>query len=181
MPGPIKVARARSTGTLIEVWRTEDFGLDPADGGPWLTVCEHGNNVQHASRKLAIEWSSAPETWCETGCRHAAEGHHCRGCGSKRMDFHGDNWICMACGDEWPCNCSDEETEMTEEPTIDLCPGQESTYVPWTMGESFECTTCGAHRIQHHMTQPLRNPSGKKDYDSIYPMPLHEPRVRPAG
>jgi hypothetical protein len=92
MAGPIKSARARSSGTLVQVWRSVDFGDEQS--APWVTVCEHGSICEHDTRKLALDLSAAPEEWCETGCRHAAEGRKCPGCGSKRMDFHGDNWIC---------------------------------------------------------------------------------------
>lgn len=68
----LKAARARQTGTLVEVWRTEEFGLDPDDGGPYLTVCEHGNNVQHQTRKDAMDWSAEPAMWCPE-CADALE------------------------------------------------------------------------------------------------------------
>lgn len=72
MTAPVKTSRARSTHTTVEVWRSADYGLDLADGGSWVTVCvEHGNNVQHQTRALAIAWASSPETWCAT-CQEAS-------------------------------------------------------------------------------------------------------------
>lgn len=69
----IKRAKARSTGTVVEVWLTEEYGLDPEDGGKYVTVCEHGNTVQHDTREQALGWSAHPEQWCETGCRYALD------------------------------------------------------------------------------------------------------------
>jgi hypothetical protein len=103
--GCVKISKARSSGTVVEVWEPSTVSGDPG----WATVCEHGSICHHETRALAFAHSAAPEEWCETGCRHAVEGKHCPGCSSNRMDFHGDNWICMACGDEWPCNCSSVE------------------------------------------------------------------------
>lgn len=58
--------RAWSTGTEVSVGRSEEFGLDPADGGAWTTQCEtHGSNVQHESLRVARSWASCPEGWCE--------------------------------------------------------------------------------------------------------------------
>lgn len=108
--GCVKISRARVSGTIVEVWEPGTISDDPG----WVTVCEHSSICHHQTRELAIAFSAAPQEWCETGCRHAVEGKSCPGCGSKRMDFHGDNWICMSCGDEWPCNCSTvEEAPMT--------------------------------------------------------------------
>lgn len=105
MSDRIKFARAQSTGTLVEVWRPLSISDDPG----WVTVCEHSSICHHETRALAISFSAAPEEWCETGCRHAAEGKRCLGCGSTRMDFHGDMWSCAGCGDEWACYCSEQD------------------------------------------------------------------------
>lgn len=33
---------------------------------PWSTVCEaHGAVVSHATRRVAEQWLSHPEEWCE--------------------------------------------------------------------------------------------------------------------
>ena len=54
----------RITGTEITVARTSDLGLDPSHDGKWTTLCEdHGNNVTHRTKKLAIYHSAVPE-WC---------------------------------------------------------------------------------------------------------------------
>lgn len=65
----LKRARARSTGTVVEVWRSADFGDEQT--APYVTVCEHGSICEHGTRALAMSWSAAPEIWCETGCRSA--------------------------------------------------------------------------------------------------------------
>jgi hypothetical protein len=67
--GPVKRARARSTGTIVEVWRSIDFGDEQS--ADWVTVCEHGSICEHETRALALAFSAAPEEWCETGCRDA--------------------------------------------------------------------------------------------------------------
>lgn len=62
MRGPqLKVRRrARSTKTVVELWR--DY-----DEEPWMTVCvDHGGCVGHDTRRLAERWLSHPEEWCPT-------------------------------------------------------------------------------------------------------------------
>jgi len=50
------------------------------------------------------------------------------------------------------------------------CENREATYVPWTMGEMFKCTSCGRTIRQSHDTKRLRG----EDYAAIYPIPAHE-------
>lgn len=65
---PAQRRRARSTGTMVAVWRAEDLGMDPEDG-PWVTLCEdHGGVVHHPTRALATSWAADPEGWCP-GCQ----------------------------------------------------------------------------------------------------------------
>jgi hypothetical protein len=49
------------------------------------------------------------------------------------------------------------------------CPSREGRYVPWTLGEVFECLTCGARVCQDHTVGPVRG----RDYDAVYPIPEH--------
>lgn len=72
MTAPVLERVALNTGTVVEVWRASDLGLPQADGGPWVTVCEHGSTRRHERRSQAESWATAPEDWCETGCRAAA-------------------------------------------------------------------------------------------------------------
>ncbi len=66
--GRVQTSRARSTGAQISLYHAEQAGLCPG-GGPWATVCEdHGAILNHESLKLARQWVSAPEEWCEE-CR----------------------------------------------------------------------------------------------------------------
>lgn len=65
--GLVQRTRARSTGTVIEVWRPDTLVDDPG----WVIVCEHGNSCHHETRVLAVSWSVEPQEWCETGCRAA--------------------------------------------------------------------------------------------------------------
>lgn len=66
--------RARSTGTLVGLYRAAEAQLD-TDGGPWVTVCEeHGCLVNHTSRRLAVRHLPYPAGWCEAcaaGANHA--------------------------------------------------------------------------------------------------------------
>lgn len=58
--------RARSTGTHVGVYDGEPAGMDTA-GGRWQTVCEeHGSVISHETLRLARQWASCPEDWCET-------------------------------------------------------------------------------------------------------------------
>lgn len=67
--GPLVDRRSRQTGARVQLWRADAYGLDPADGGPWVTVCvDHGNNVQHDTRADALGWLTSPATWC-VGCQ----------------------------------------------------------------------------------------------------------------
>lgn len=64
--GCVQARYARSSGALVGVYRTAAQGLNPYDGGPWMTTCEdHDTFVQHSTRTLAESWSSCPEGWCE--------------------------------------------------------------------------------------------------------------------
>lgn len=92
MSAAIKTARARSTGTTVEVWRAQDFGVsDP--GGDWVTVCEHGSSIHHQTRKLALHHSAAPQEWCEQGCRAA---FHLRNRGSLTLQCWAADFEAMA-------------------------------------------------------------------------------------
>lgn len=71
MSQPIKRSRARSTGTLVEVWRSEDFGDEQT--APYITVCEHSSLCEHDTRALAVAWAAEPQMWCENGCQEAFE------------------------------------------------------------------------------------------------------------
>lgn len=105
----VKISRARSTGTVIELWRAEDLGVED-EAGDWVTVCEHGSSCHHHTRAVATSWMSEPETWCETGCRHAAyQRQGCATCGGE-LQWAEDAWICTSCGDEWTCTCVDCQT-----------------------------------------------------------------------
>lgn len=107
---PIKRARARSTGTLVEVWRSDDFGDEQS--APYVTVCEHGSICEHDTRAMALSWSAAPEEWCETGCRHSAyQRARCSTC-LGQLNWAEDAWICSRCGDEFACPCDDCSTSV---------------------------------------------------------------------
>lgn len=53
---------ARSTGTRVVLAYKPDSDPDQ----PWETLCEpHGGVCSHETRRLAREWLSHPEEWCE--------------------------------------------------------------------------------------------------------------------
>lgn len=61
--------KARSTGTEVEVYDTDDpLSVFDPDGGRWVTICEHGSLVNHPTLATARSFASAPEVWCEE-CR----------------------------------------------------------------------------------------------------------------
>lgn len=105
--GRVQQRRARSSGTLVEVWRPGTVSDDPG----WVTLCEHASICHHDTRELAVSHAAAPEGWCETGCRHAAyQRDGCATCGGK-LDWADDSWICLGCGNEFQCPCYDCEPE----------------------------------------------------------------------
>jgi hypothetical protein len=71
-PGQIVISRvAQSVGTEVYL---QFQGYRHPDG-PWMTVCDfHGGCVHHKTRKLAEEWLSHPEDWCEECVAKATGG-----------------------------------------------------------------------------------------------------------
>jgi hypothetical protein len=65
--------RARSTGTLVSVYKGAEAHLDTdAGNNPWSTVCEdHSEVCSHRTRALALAHAPHPLTWC-AGCQAAA-------------------------------------------------------------------------------------------------------------
>lgn len=63
--GCVTLRRARSTGTLVGLYRSFKAGLEIDPDYPWSTVCEdHGGIVCHRTRALAAQNLSHPEEWC---------------------------------------------------------------------------------------------------------------------
>ncbi len=62
--GLIAQRKNRITGTTISVYKAgPGNGLDNS-GGDWITVCEnHGNLINHRTRKLAF-WHATVPDWC---------------------------------------------------------------------------------------------------------------------
>lgn len=59
---------ARSTGTVVEVCRSDDLEEDP-EAGAWATVCiDHGGVMFYHTRADACYWAPRPEEWCP-GCQ----------------------------------------------------------------------------------------------------------------
>lgn len=62
MSNPVIERRARSTGTVVALYR-QTFECDP--DLPWETLCvDHGGIVCHETRRTAEGWLSHPEEWC---------------------------------------------------------------------------------------------------------------------
>lgn len=56
MTVPVHTRRERTTGQLLSVGRAETYGVEPADGGPWVTYCEaHATLVQSDTRATAMQ------------------------------------------------------------------------------------------------------------------------------
>lgn len=69
--GAVWSSRARSTGTVVTVYRADEAGMEDDPETPWATVCEdHGSIVCHKTRRLAESWLAAPEGFCDD-CRDA--------------------------------------------------------------------------------------------------------------
>jgi hypothetical protein len=54
--------RARATGTTVAL--VYNYSADPVQ--PWETICEtHGGVCSHETRRIAEDWLSHPDEWCE--------------------------------------------------------------------------------------------------------------------
>lgn len=63
--GCLALRRARSTGTVVGLYKGAEADLDDDDGLPYATVCEdHAGIVCHATLTEARGWLSHPEEWC---------------------------------------------------------------------------------------------------------------------
>lgn len=65
--------RRKASGTIVAVVNSELHpDVDPAEGGPWATICEdHGGLCQHDSLGLARRHATDPVGWCP-GCQEKA-------------------------------------------------------------------------------------------------------------
>jgi len=71
--GRFATGRARSTGTLVGLYRADLAGIDTDPELPWFTVCEdHSALVGHGSRAAARDAMLHPESWCGD-CRTISE------------------------------------------------------------------------------------------------------------
>lgn len=62
--GCLMLRRARSTKTLVGLYKAAEARLDE-EGGPYVTVCEpHAGCVNHETLKDARDFLSHPEEWC---------------------------------------------------------------------------------------------------------------------
>jgi hypothetical protein len=72
--GLVLQRKARSTGTLVGLYKSDDAGIESDPEYPWSTVCEpHGGVVCHETRKAAEAALSHPEDWCPT-CQEGGDG-----------------------------------------------------------------------------------------------------------
>lgn len=66
LAGLVQSRRSQLTGTIVNIYRAEEAGLDP-DGGPWAVVCEtHGAILNRPTRKDAEYFAPYPDNWCES-------------------------------------------------------------------------------------------------------------------
>jgi len=65
--GCITLRRARSTRTIVGLYKSREADMDDDEGElPYTTFCEeHNTLVSHATRKIAEGHLSHPEQWCE--------------------------------------------------------------------------------------------------------------------
>lgn len=68
----VRETKARSTGTTIWVIDNRDGSFDSADLGWFTLCCTHGMVCSHESRRVAMDFASAPEEWCQE-CRLLAK------------------------------------------------------------------------------------------------------------
>jgi hypothetical protein len=63
--GRVECRRARSTGTLVGLYRSGEGGLEDDPELPWTVVCEdHSALVSMATREQGRTAMSCPEDWC---------------------------------------------------------------------------------------------------------------------
>jgi hypothetical protein len=66
LAGCVVQRKARTTGTLVGVYNSEQAGLEQDSSCVWMTVCEaHNTLVGHASLQLAMGHAVDPEGWCQ--------------------------------------------------------------------------------------------------------------------
>ena len=69
LTGEVRRSRSRETGGIVFLIDARVPGdYQENEGGRWVTLCEHGNFVQHETRKLATSFMPVPTEWCDT-CR----------------------------------------------------------------------------------------------------------------
>lgn len=62
--GLVQSRRARLTGTIVNIYRAKDAGLDD-EGGAWVTVCEyHAQLSNHGTLETARYFAPYPDNWC---------------------------------------------------------------------------------------------------------------------
>jgi len=66
--------RARSTGTMVELYDTQVPQVNTFDcsGGRWVTICEHGSVMNHRMLNEARSAAAEPDQWCDE-CRAAQQ------------------------------------------------------------------------------------------------------------
>jgi len=63
--GCLALRKARSTKTLVGLYRAKEAGIESDPRLKWATVCEeHGCLVCHETRSMAEVSLSQPQEWC---------------------------------------------------------------------------------------------------------------------
>lgn len=69
--GIVAYRKARSTGTHVGLYHSDEAGIESDPELPWSIVCEeHAGVVSCKTRKDAESYLSHPEDWCPT-CQEA--------------------------------------------------------------------------------------------------------------
>lgn len=63
--GRVEARKARSTGTLVGLYRSAEGGIESDPELPWSVVCEdHGGVLSMETRAMASTAMSQPDDWC---------------------------------------------------------------------------------------------------------------------
>ena len=69
LAGEVKRTHTRSTGrciVLLDTRKGGDWIASEDEGGRWITFCDdHGQFLQHTTRRVAEDWMAYPECWCD--------------------------------------------------------------------------------------------------------------------
>lgn len=124
--GRVELRRARSTGTMVGLYRNAESGMESDPETPWSVVCEeHGCLVCVATREIGRASMNCPDDWCPQcsgeGCGSCVGGH-VQGCPLIGAEDLADCLAGSACKGCCPNKCrSAGMAEMAGEKGRALC------------------------------------------------------------